>query len=150
MYYFRQTGDFLYPVLSTRTGIYCPIEDQKRVSCLLNKDRPIENDGENVAKAIIQIKNHIIKKIHTFDSLIFDPWISEGGKARAKRNKEFGFVQMIKELAEISTDYTCKDQNKELENQSKKIVLRAREFSQWLKKEPINQVIEAWLREQNQ
>lgn len=39
---------------------------------LLNKD-PIENDGENVARAIIQIKNRIIKKIHTFDSLIFDP-----------------------------------------------------------------------------
>ena len=56
---------------------------------------------------------------------------------------------MIKELAEISTDYICKDQNKELEYQSKKIVLRAREFSQWLKKEPIDQVIEAWLREQN-
>lgn len=116
---------------------------------MLNKD-PIENDGENVAKAIIQIKNCIIKKIHTFDSLIFDPWISEEGKARAKRNKECGFVQMIKELAEISTDYTCKDQNKELENQSKKIVFRAREFSQWLNKEPINQVIEAWLSEQNQ
>ena len=72
------------------------------------------------------MKNRIIKQIHTFDR------------------------QMIKELAEISTDYTCKDQNKELENQSKKIVLRAREFSQWLKKEPINQVMEAWLREQNQ
>jgi hypothetical protein len=119
------------------------------VNRLLNKD-PIENDGENVAKAIIQIKNRIIKQIHTFDSLIFDPWISEGGKARAKRNKECGFVQMINELAEISTDYTCKDQNKELENQSKKIVLRGREFSQLLKKEPIDQVIEAWLSEQNQ
>ena len=51
---------------------------------MLNKDHPIENDGENVAKAIIQIENRIIKKIYTFDSLIFDPWISEGGKARAK------------------------------------------------------------------
>lgn len=115
----------------------------------LNKDL-IEKDGENVTKAIIQIKNRIIKQIHTFDSLIVDPWISEGGKARAKRNKECGFVQMINELAEISTDYTCKDQNKELENQSKKIVLRAREFSQLLKKEPIDHVIEAWLSEQNQ
>jgi hypothetical protein len=118
------------------------------VNDLLNKD-PIEYDGENVAKAIIQIKNRIIKQIHTFDTLIFDPWISEGGKERTKRNKECGFVQMIKELAEISTDYICKDQNKELEYQSKKIVLTAREFSQWLKKEPIDQVIEAWLREQN-
>ena len=115
---------------------------------ILNKDL-IQKDGENMAKAIIQMKNRIIKRIHTFDSLLFDPWISEGGKERAKRNKECGFVQMIKELAEISIDYTCKDQNKELENQSKKIVLRAREFSQWLKKEPIDQVIEAWLREQN-
>jgi hypothetical protein len=115
---------------------------------LLNKDL-IENDPENVAKAIIEIKNTIIKRIHTFDSLIFDPWISAGGKERAKHNKEHGFVQMIKELAEISTDYTCEDQNKELENQSKKIVSRAREFSQRLKKEPIGQVIEAWLREQD-
>ena len=133
MYYFRQTGDFYTLSFSTRTGIYCSVEDQKGVSCLLNKDRPIGNDGENVAKAIIQIKNRIIKKIHTFDSLIFDPWISEGGKARAKHNKECGFVLLIKELAETSTDYTCKDQNKGLENQSKKIVLMAREFSQWLK-----------------
>jgi hypothetical protein len=54
---------------------------------------------------------------------------------------------MIKELAAFSTDYTCKDQNKELENQYKKIVTRAREFSQRLKKEPIDQVIEAWLKE---
>lgn len=54
---------------------------------LLNKD-PIENDGENVAKAIIQIKNRIIKQIHTFDSLIFDPWISEGGKERENVTKK--------------------------------------------------------------
>ena len=75
--------------------------------------------------------------------------ISEGGKERAKRNKERGFVQMIKELAEISTDYTCEDQNKELEIHSKKIVSRAREFSQRLQKEPIGQVIQAWLKEQD-
>jgi hypothetical protein len=36
---------------------------------LLNKDRYIENDSENVARAIIQIKNHIIKKIHTLIAL---------------------------------------------------------------------------------
>ena len=119
------------------------------MNCLLNKDRPIENDGENVAKAIIQIKNRIIKKIHTFDSLIFDPWISIGGKERAKRNKERGFVQTIKELAEFSIDHICNDQNKELENQSKKIVTRAREFSLRLKEEPTDQVIEAWLRDQD-
>ena len=86
---------------------------------LLNKDLT-EKDSEKAAKAIIEIKNTIIKRIHTFDSLIFDPWISAGGKERAKRNKERVFVSMIKELAEISTDYTCEDQNKELENQSKK------------------------------
>jgi hypothetical protein len=113
---------------------------------LLNNDL-IGNDPKNVAKAILEFKNGIIKRIHTYDGLIFDPWISVGGKERAKRNKERDFVLMIKELAEFSTDYTCKDQNKELENESKKIVTRAREFSQRLKKEPIDQVIEAWLKE---
>src|SRR5215216_6979405 len=92
---------------------------------LLHKD-PIENDPETVAKAIIELEDSIIKRIHTFDSLILDPWISEGGKERAKRNKERGFVQMIKELAEISTDYTCEDQNKELENQSKKNSIKSK------------------------
>jgi hypothetical protein len=115
---------------------------------LLHKD-PIENDPETVAKAIIELEDSIIKRIHTFDSLIFDPWISIGGKERAKRNKERGFVQTIKELAEFSIDYTCNDQNKELENQSKKIVTRAREFSLRLKEEPTDQVIEAWLRDQD-
>lgn len=114
----------------------------------INRDY-IENDPEKTAKAIIEFKNRIIKRIHTYDDLIFDPGISEGGKARAKCNQEQGFVRMIKELAEFSTDYTCKDQNKELENQSKKIVTRAREFSQRLKKEPIEQVIETWLKEQD-
>lgn len=108
----------------------------------------IENDPEKVAKAIIEFENSIIKRIRTFDSLIFDPWISAGGKERAKRNKERGFVLMINELAEITNDYTCKDQSKELENRSKKIVSRAREFSRRLKKEPTDQVIEAWLKEQ--
>jgi hypothetical protein len=55
---------------------------------------------------------------------------------------------MIKELAEFSTDYTCNGQNKELESQSKKILTKAREFSQRLQKEPIDQVIDAWLKEQ--
>jgi len=113
---------------------------------LLHKDL-IENDPEKAAKAIIGFEESIIKRIHTFDSLIFDPWISAGGKERAKRTKERGFIQTIKELAEFSIDYTCNDQNKELENQSKKIVTRAREFSQRLKKEPMDQVMEAWLRE---
>jgi hypothetical protein len=115
---------------------------------LLSKDL-IENDSGKAAEAIIEFRNAIIKRIYTFDSLIFDPWISAGGKERAKRSKECGFVLTIKELAEFSTDYTCKDQSKELENQSKKIVLRAREFSQRLKKEPIDQVMEAWLKEQD-
>lgn len=114
---------------------------------LLHKD-PIENDPEKVAKAIIEFENSIIKRIHTFDSLIFDPWISVG-KERAKSNRERGFVQTIKELAELSIDFTRSDQNKELENQSKKIVTRAREFSQRLKKEPMDQVIEEWLRAQD-
>jgi hypothetical protein len=70
------------------------------VNDLLNKDL-IENDPEKAAKAIIEFKNSIIKSIHTYDSLIFDPWISTGGKERAKRNKEYGFVQMIKELTEF-------------------------------------------------
>lgn len=115
---------------------------------MLNEDI-IENDAENVANAIIEIQSSISKHIHTFDSLIFDPWISEGGKERATRNKERGFVQTIKELAKISTDYTCNDQNKELESQSKKIVTKAREFSQRLQKEAIDQVIEAWSKEQD-
>ena len=55
---------------------------------------------------------------------------------------------MIKELAEFSTDYTCNGQNKGLESQSKKILTKAREFSQRLQKEPIDQVIDAWLKEQ--
>ena len=114
---------------------------------MLNKDL-IENDPEKGAIAIIEFKNSIIKHIHTSDSLIFDPWISAGGRERAKRNKERGFVQMIKELAEFSTDYTCNGQNKELESQSKKILTKAREFSQRLQKEPIDQVIDAWLKEQ--
>jgi hypothetical protein len=67
---------------------------------LLNKDL-IENDPETVAKAIIEIKNGIIKRIYTFDSLIFDPWISTRGKERAKRNKECGFVWMINELSPL-------------------------------------------------
>jgi hypothetical protein len=108
---------------------------------LLHKDL-IENDPETVAKAIIELEDSIIKRVHTFDSLIFDPWISIGGKERAKRNKERGFVQTIKEL-EFSINYTCNDQNKELENQSKKMVTRAREFSLRLKEEPTDQVIEA-------
>ena len=115
---------------------------------MLHKDL-IEHDSEKVAKAIIEFENSIIRRIHTFDSLIFDPWISVGGKERAKRNKERGFVQTIKELAEFSIDYTCNDKNKELENQSKKIVKRAREFSLRLQKQPIDQVIEAWIREQD-
>jgi hypothetical protein len=115
---------------------------------LLHEDL-IENKPEKVAKAIIQFENALIKRIHTFDSLIFDPWISAGGKERAKRNKERGFVQTIKELAEFSIDYTCNDKNKELENQSKKIVTRAREFRLRLQEEPMDQVIEAWLGEQN-
>ena len=119
-----------------------------KLNDLLNKDL-IENDPKKAAKAIIEFKNGIIKRIHTYDSLIFDPWISAGGKERAKRNKEHSFMQTIKELAEFSTDYTCKDQNKELEIQSKKIVIRARGFSQRLKKEPTDQVIEAWLKEQD-
>ena len=102
-----------------------------------------------MAKAIIELENSVKKRIHTFDSLISDPWISIGGKERAKRNKERGFVQTIKELAEFSIDYTCNDQNKELENQSKKMVTRAREFSLRLKEEPTDQVIEAWLRDQD-
>jgi hypothetical protein len=96
--------------------------------------KTLENDPEKAAKAIIGFEESIIKRIHTFDSLIFDPWISAGGKERAKRTKERGFIQTIKELAEFSIDYTCNDQNKELENQSKKIVTSAREFSQRLKK----------------
>jgi hypothetical protein len=120
----------------------------RKLSDLLNNDL-IRNDPENVAKTILEFKNGIIKRIHTYDGLIFDPWISVGGKERAKRNKEHGFVLMIKELAEFSTDYTCKDQNKELENQSKKIVTRARDFSQRLQEEPTDQVIEVWLRAQD-
>jgi hypothetical protein len=118
------------------------------VDDLLNKDL-LENDPHIIAKAIIEFKNSIAKRIHTYNSLIFDPWISAGGKERAKRNKERGFVLAIIELAEFSTDYACNDQDKELENQSKKIVTRAREFSQRLLKEPIDQVIEAWLKEQD-
>src|SRR5215208_2081179 len=133
MYYFRQTGDFYTLSFSTRTGIYCSVEDQKGVSCLLNKDRPIGNDGENVAKAIIQIKNHIIKKsIHLIALYSILGYLKEG-KQEQNITKNVA-VLLIKELAETSTDYTCKDQNKGLENQSKKIVLMAREFSQWLKK----------------
>jgi len=124
------------------------ILDNMKLNDFLNKGL-IENDPEKAAKASIEFKNAIIKCIHTFDSLIFDPWISAGGKERAKRNKEHGFVLAIKELAEFSTDYICKDQNKELENKSKKIVIKAREFSERLKKEPIDQVIEAWLKEQD-
>jgi hypothetical protein len=52
-------------------------------------------------------------------------------------------------LAEFSIDYTCNDQNKELENQSKKIVTRAKEFSLRLQEEPTDRVIEAWLRGQD-
>ena len=115
---------------------------------MLSKDL-IENDSGKAAEAIIEFRNAIIKRIYTFDSLIFDPWISSGGKERAKRSKERGFVLTIKELAEFSTDYTCKDQSKELENQSKKIVTRAREFRLRLQEEPMDQVIEAWLGEQN-
>jgi hypothetical protein len=118
------------------------------VNDLLNKDL-IENDPEKVAKAVIELEEGIIKRIHTFDSLISDPWISVGGKERAKRNKERGFVQTIKELVEFPIDYTCNDKNRELENQSKKIVTRAREFSLRLQEEPMDQVIEAWLREQD-
>jgi hypothetical protein len=84
---------------------------------LLNKDL-IENDPEKAAIAIIEFKNSIIKHIHTHDSLIFDPWISAGEKEQ--NVTERGFVQMIKELAEFSTDYTCNGQNKEMESQSKK------------------------------
>jgi hypothetical protein len=118
------------------------------VNVLLNKDL-IEKDPEKVAKAIIEFKNSMAQRIHTYNGLIFDPWISTGGKERAKRNKERGFVQTINELAEISIDYICNDQNKELEDESKKIVTLAREFSQRLEKEPMDQVIEAWLREQD-
>ncbi len=115
---------------------------------MLNKDS-IENYPEETAKEIIELQSSIIKRIHTFDTLIFDPWISEGGKERAKHNKERRFVQTINELAEFSIDYTCDDQNKELEYQYRKIVSRAREFSQRLKNEPIDQVIEEWLKEQD-
>jgi hypothetical protein len=115
---------------------------------LLHEDL-VENEPEKMAKAIIELKNSTKKRIHTFDSLISDPWISVGGKERAKRNKERGFAQTIKELVEFPIDYTCNDKNRELENQSKKIVTRAREFSLRLQEEPMDQVIEAWLREQD-
>jgi hypothetical protein len=54
-------------------------------------------------------------------------------------------VSLINELANSSTDYTCKDQNKELENQSKGIIYTAKEFSRLVDKEPIEQVIESWI-----
>jgi hypothetical protein len=43
------------------------------VDDLLSKDL-LENDPHTVAKAIIEFKNSLAKRIHTYNILIFDPW----------------------------------------------------------------------------
>ncbi len=58
------------------------------------------------------------------------------------------FKIMLKELAVSRTDYTCKEQNKELEAQSKAIVLRTKEFVPRLERESIERVLESWIIDQ--
>jgi hypothetical protein len=103
-----------------------------------------ENAAEKKAQGVIDFRYNIIENMNTWDHLVSNPKISEREKDKRIRSKKRSFEMMIKELAKTSTDYTCKDQNKELEDQSKKIILMAKEFTRRLDKEPTEQVIESW------
>jgi hypothetical protein len=105
-----------------------------------------ENAAEKKAQGVIDFRYDIIENMNTWDHLVSNPKISEREKEKRIRSKKRSFEMMIRELAKMSTDYTCKDQNKELEDQSKKIILMAKEFTWRLDKEPTEQVIESWIK----
>lgn len=54
---------------------------------------------------------------------------------------------MIRMQGKKSMDYTCKEENRALEQRSKALILRATEYSQRLNKEPSERVIESFMKE---
>lgn len=120
---------------------------RKELGAEIAKDN-IENAAEKRAQAIIDFNKHILESMKAWDHLINNPRISEREKTKRKRDRSRYFKIMLKELAASRTDYTCKEQNKELETQSKEIVRRTKEFDRRLDKEPVERVLESWVIDQ--
>lgn len=107
----------------------------------------IENAPEKKAQAIIDFNDSIILQMEMWDQLATGPKSTDKQKERAKRGKKKAFVDMIRMQGKMSMDYTCKEENRALEQRSKALILRATEYSQRLNKEPSERVIESFMKE---
>ena len=107
-----------------------------------------ENYPEILAKAVIDIKNCFITIIHAYNSLISDPKISAENRIKAENDKQRSFVQMVELLAGITTDLYFK-QHGGMEKEFKTIVTTARELRKRLDTEPAVDIMESWLRKQD-